>query len=432
MKVNWLAIVIILSLCGLMAVQIPMLFVSIRAEKADLDKEVYDAMAAIQDTINNDSLYKASILALQQQRVECSQLDDVLVEEVAGYLDEIVENELYKKGLREQFSIALSESYLNYSLLATNGYESSDFPAYRAYLIRFEGDVQQECECDLFLHLQLHSIFPTLFKRLYPILFSSIGFVLMLLLCCLLLVRTSNQQKKLVQIKNDFINNLAHELKTPTFSTSLLLRLLKASLGAEKDSKQEQYLALLQQENDAIKEHIEKVLELARLSDSHYRLSLKPLSLLPLMERIIDTFEHRVKEKKGMLDYELPKADIVLMADEIHLQNAIQNLLDNALKYGGEPPAVHIQALPDDAYLKIIVRDNGKGIERQEHKKIFNKFYRMPTANQSNVKGFGLGLAYVREVMKAHGGQVLLDSHPGSGSAFVLKIPCQKNNISYV
>lgn len=423
MKANWLALVIILSLCGLMAVQIPMLYISIKAEKASLDKEVYTAMANIQDTINNDSGYKLPILALQQQRIECSFLDDSLVNEVAIYMKKIVSNELSRKGLSEQFSLALTESYLNYQLLATPGYIDVDAPSYRSYLMRFEGAVQKECNCDMLLHLQLHSIFPTLFKRLYPILFSSIGFVLMLVLCCLLLFRILSQQKKLVQIKNDFINNLAHELKTPTFSTSLLLRLLKESLADNKSPKLQQYLALLQQENDAIKEHIEKVLELAKFSDTRYRFNLETILFLPLIERILIAFQHRVKEKNGMLNYQLPAIDIQLMADQMHLQNAIQNLLDNALKYGGKPPKVEVEVYQNDTHLKVLVKDNGKGIEPKEQKKIFKKFYRMPSSQQTNVKGFGLGLAYVQEVMKGHGGRVCLDSQSGTGSTFTLEIP---------
>jgi len=418
-KSFWLAIIILVSLIGLMGVQLQLLYSGIRVEKAKLDRQVYTALVQIEEQVNQSDHLLEYVLSLQQSGHATANAD-----QLRQYAEPVIKN----SGLDFDFSIAITESYLGLPVLADEGFSLERVGSFRSYSHRLGGQLQQQCQCDLLLHLQAHNFFPILLQRLYPLVVPLAGFLLMVVLCLVLLYRSVNQQKRLSRIKNDFINNLAHELKTPTFSTALLLRLLRTSLQSGQLEKSNSYLQLMEQENTAIKSHIDKVLELASLEGGKYQLERKPLVIGPLLERVAASFTHMVEDKGGYFRYQFEVEGVQVMADEVHLQNAIQNLLDNALKYGGVPPVIQCSASRAGKKLHITVCDNGTGIAARERKRIFQKFYRINNGSAAPAKGFGLGLNYTRQVIRAHGGRVELVKASEKGSSFIISLPIKTVN----
>lgn len=423
MKTLWLALIIVLSLAGLMAVQLQWLYKGMLSEKASFDREINGVLVRIGQYIEEDSELRNGILALHRSnKVSRVSSRGAFSGHLVNTVDSLLVQYLGESVLNTTWGI--TESYLNYPLVEKMGYDYKEVPAYRSYTYRLGGAVSLECQCDIFLRLQVNGLFGLIAKRLYPLIIPTIAFVLMMVLCLLLLVRGFRQQRKLVVIKNDFINNLAHELKTPVFSMSLLSRLLKASLASGDDKKSAHYLQLIEAENTSMKEHVEKVLELAEFQGSRYELQLEPVLLKSLLDKIVEAFQYRAIEMEGQLIYE-PSFDenTELLIDKIHFRNAIQNLLDNALKYGGLPPIVKLKAGVEKGMCDIVVEDNGHGLTTRERRKIFRKFYRSRSGTRKNIKGFGIGLNYTKEVVKAHKGNVWVKSVVGEGSSFGIAIP---------
>ena len=424
MRTAWLFIFVAASLLGLFIMQLQLLYTGIKAEKIAFDQQVYKALHQLEDSISKSPAFSNEILQLQQQRVERASPEEALTTEVAQRLETTIADILHKLDLPIGFAIALTESYLSYPLLATEGYNSESALSFHSYLIRLEGSLRESCKCDLILHFQAKGFFPVLIKKLYPVLLPSVAFLVMLILCYFLLIRSIKQQKRLGIIKNDFINNLAHGLKTPAFSTSLLIRLLKEALMNNRDKTDSlKYLRLMEQENNLIKEHIEKILELANLENSRYEIELGPIVVNPILARLVEAFQTRVSHLGGQFTCTVPDEEYTIAGNAVHLQNAIQNLLDNALKYGGAPPLIHMKVHGSNEQLVIAVKDNGAGIDQREQKKIFKKFYRVKDHRGLSVKGFGLGLNYVKEVISAHKGSIKVESQKGKGSTFSLMLP---------
>ena len=392
-------------------------------EKASFDREMNGVLIRIGKYIEEDSKLRNGILELHRSN-RVSRVNDRAA--FSGHLVKTVDSLLvqYLGESASNTNWGITESYLNYPLLEKTGYDYREVPSYRSYTYRLAGAVRSECQCDIFLRLQVNGLFGLIARRLYPLIIPTIAFVLMMALCLLLLVIGFRQQRKLVVIKNDFINNLAHELKTPVFSMSLLSRLLKSSLTSGDNEKSTHYLQLIEAENASMKEHVEKVLELAEFQGSRYELQLEPVLLKSLLEKIVEAFQFRAIEMGGQLIYE-PSFDEnkKLLIDKIHFRNAIQNLLDNALKYGGRPPKVELKVGVEKGICSIVVKDNGYGLTAKERRKIFRKFYRSRSGTRKNIKGFGIGLNYTKEVVKAHKGKVWVRSTVGEGSSFGITVP---------
>jgi two-component system phosphate regulon sensor histidine kinase PhoR len=418
MRVFGLAILLLLSLIGLMSIQLQLLYTGIQVEKAKFDRQIYDALLQAEQAINVAPILAGKILDSRNGQSTEGDSHDVVVQ--------LVDSLLGSEELSLEYSLAITESYLGVPVIGDSDFNPLQIGSYRSYSHRMGGALRAQCDCDLFLHLQVHHFFPILIRRLYPLLVPSLAFLLMLILCLILLMRSVRQQKRLDRIKNDFINNLAHELKTPAFSSSLLIRLMKEASRNGQEEKSQHYLALMEQENAAIKEHIEKVLELASLEGGRYQMNLEKVSIEPVLNRIVNTFEHMIKDKEGTFEIQLLTAGVELMADEVHLQNAIQNLLDNAIKYGGQPLVVQLSAAVKKNKLQIQVQDNGPGLTETDKRRVFQKFYRVYNGAQAVAKGFGLGLNYTREVILAHRGRIWVDTADEGGSIFKIELPIKE------
>lgn len=231
------------------------------------------------------------------------------------------------------------------------------------------------------------------------------------------------RQKRLSEIKNDFINNMTHELKTPISTIGLSSDvLLKPGIESQPD-RISAYARIIKSENQRLQTQVERVLQIARLDKEEIELKKSSVDLNELIELAIPSIEMNFLEQGIKISTNLQAAKSTVFVDEMHVTNIIFNLLDNAAKYGGNPPKIDVSSRNDSKGVYLSFTDNGLGIGKEHQKEIFEKFYRIPTGNVHDIKGFGLGLHYVKTMTEAHQGKVKLKSKPGHGSTFEVFLP---------
>lgn len=231
------------------------------------------------------------------------------------------------------------------------------------------------------------------------------------------------RQKKLSEIKTDFINNMTHELKTPISTISLASQMLGDPSIPPEAKNISHITGIIRNESKRLSYQVEKVLQMSVFDRGKIPLKIKTVNMHELIDSIISNFRIQVKKKDGTIEWSFNAAYCRVNGDELHLTNVIVNLLENALKYCDKTPEIFVSTENQKRYLKISVRDNGIGISKENLRRVFEKFYRVPTGNVHNVKGFGLGLSYVKKIVEEHGGSVGVESEPGKGSVFYIMLP---------
>ena len=250
--------------------------------------------------------------------------------------------------------------------------------------------------------------------------------VVLLLLLFLFFIFTLNvilKQKRLSEVKTDFINNMTHELKTPISTIGLSSELLLRGDFKEDPDRLHRYAEIIYKENKRLENQVERVLNVANLDREKLTSKKESCSIHDLILEAKESFDINQTDKGGEIELLLDAQRETLMVDEVHITNVIYNLLDNAVKYCNTVPHIDIRTWDDGQFFYLTITDNGIGIKREDLKMIFDKFYRVPTGNLHDVKGFGLGLYYVKLIVEEHGGTIQVKSQLGKGTTFSLKFP---------
>lgn len=258
--------------------------------------------------------------------------------------------------------------------------------------------------------------------NLYPYLYLTVIVGLVLLFFGFVLI-VILKQKRLSEVKTDFINNMTHELKTPISTIGLSAEMIIRASPQEDPEKIQRYAGLIFKENKRLEKQVERVLNVAKLDKEGIVLKKEPLNIHELLDEVRDNFEFNQTEKGGHIEYHLNAGNSEIVVDPVHITNVIYNLIDNAIKYSKGSPEIDIYTHNDRRGFILEVQDKGIGIKRDQLKFIFDKFYRVPTGNLHDVKGFGLGLYYVKVIIEAHGGSVQVRSVPGKGTNFTIVLP---------
>jgi two-component system phosphate regulon sensor histidine kinase PhoR len=287
------------------------------------------------------------------------------------------------------------------------------------------GSIAENLALDEVLIVVVPDLQHIVFRDLTPKILIAVLFTLFILAAFYLTVRTMLRQKKLSEIRNDFINNMTHEFKTPIATISLAVDALKNEKVQKDPGKMTYFSSIIKEENQRMNRQVETILKSALMDRQEVQLNLKKLHLHQIINDVADNFILRLQEKQGTLETNLDAANDIINGDEVHISNIINNLLDNAVKYSKEnvPPRVCLITLNDQKHFILRIEDNGIGMSRETVKRIFEKFYRAHTGNIHNVKGFGLGLSYVKTVVEAHGGRIKAESTLGKGSCFTIELP---------
>jgi two-component system phosphate regulon sensor histidine kinase PhoR len=234
------------------------------------------------------------------------------------------------------------------------------------------------------------------------------------------------KQKRLSEIQKDFINNMTHEFKTPISTIAVSTQVLKDPGIIHQPERLLNYTTIIEKENNRLKQQVERVLQMARLDKEDIGLKKEVIDVHSIVQDAVKNTSHALEDKNGEVLLGLKAEHHLIEADKLHLTNVFHNLLDNAIKYSHESPRIEITSAANGGQLHIHVRDNGIGISAENQKRVFQKFFRVPTGNVHDVKGFGLGLSYVKTIIEAHKGNIRLDSELGKGCLFTITLPLIK------
>jgi two-component system phosphate regulon sensor histidine kinase PhoR len=262
------------------------------------------------------------------------------------------------------------------------------------------------------------------FKEILWFIMGTVAFTVIIIAAFWISIVTVLRQKKLSEIKSDFINNMTHEFKTPIATISLAVDALKNKKVIEDEEKTAFYTQIIRDENKRMNMQVETILQASLLEKNQIEMEFRKFSAHALMNKAIDNIRLPLQEKNGTLDVSLRASNDLVMADEVHFINIINNLLDNGLKYSKDE-GVSLAIATENTGKNLIIRitDNGIGMNRETLSRIFEKFYRAHTGNLHNVKGFGLGLSYVKSIVEAHHGNIKAESTLGKGSTFTITLP---------
>ncbi|PBQ31920.1 hypothetical protein CNR22_09105 [Sphingobacteriaceae bacterium] len=362
---------------------------------------------------SKDLTDSARILSLMNKMLNEIRVID-LDEESPDTVQALIKKTLSNKGIFLPFEFSMQNLAPGKKILAQSKGYAEQFKTFARDLsskrVIYTGE---------FLFLQFPKLDDYLMAHMRGSLLLSLAFSLIIILVFFYVIKIILAQKKLSDIKNDFVNNITHELKTPIATISLALDAIGNPLIKNNEEKFKDYMRILKEENKKLNGHVERVLQTAVLDKGEIQLDKKQIAVKALLESVILDHRLQIIEQNAEITVDIHQ-DLKVWADERHLKTVFSNLLDNALKYSGERSELKISGKKESGKITIQFRDNGIGIDADKQRKIFEKFYRVQGGNLHDVKGFGLGLSYVKSIVEAHGGRVEVRSELGAGSEFVL------------
>jgi len=332
-----------------------------------------------------------------------------------------INKSLYENGIHTQYEYAVFRSD-NQLTFKSDGFEKQRNMKY----------YQVELFPDDFINSK--SYMTVYFPGRTNVIFRSLGFMsvsssvltLLLLFTFSFTLYIVFKQKRLSDMKGDFVNNMTHELKTPISTISLASQMLNDKTISSSDKNYDRISGIIAEESKRLGYQVERVLQMAKFDQGDLKLNFDEVSIHEIIESVISNFTLQVEAKEGMLIPSLHADNDIVYADSVHITNVISNLLDNAIKYTTEKPEIYIETVNQNGDLIVSVRDNGIGISKANQRRVFDKFFRVPTGNVHSVKGFGLGLSYVKKIIEEHEGKIIVESELGSGTTFKLNFPLNK------
>jgi len=406
-----------------MVIQFRLLMTGVKLEKQRFDERVGISLQELNVTLKEEVGFADSLgylLSSENQVIDSNAIAEKanLKRKLSGILSEKLSN----KGITAAFTYAITNRYASKTWLKSDDFVEKSFH-FDYYNVQLKNRVLAKIGEERVLHLDIPNVYNFLLGELKYLVIPSILFLLSLLICLWFLIKMLRKEERLNEVKNEFINNLTHELKTPVFSISLASNILKQHLEKGNLDKACQFLEMINGENERLKTHIDKVLELATLDSPTYQLAQQPTDLNELVKEVISHFKIKVDSQNGRLKTDFSEQPLMASLDTTHFKNVVQNLLENSLKYSLEKVEITVVTKRIGTYNQLTISDKGMGIPVESQKQIFEKFYRVPANNLHEVKGFGLGLNYVKKIVEAHGGEIMVESKKGTGTSFSIKIP---------
>jgi len=338
-----------------------------------------------------------------------------------AFLDSIISNTLKAEKLQTRYNYVITDE--KHQVVEFPAYTSaykSELDTSQTFNVRlFPGNIFDE---ELMLHVSFPKINSLLFGEMWFTLLVSFLLVVLVIFSFGIMYKTIVNQRKLAETKNDFISNMTHEFKTPISTISLACEALSDESMTNTAEGTAPFVSMIHQENTRLSGLVEQILQSALLDKGELKLRKERIELNNLVRSIVGQFKLKLKEQSGQIILHLSDEELIIWGDPIHTSNIITNLIDNAIKYSPEKPYISISTKIKGDLVELQVADNGIGIKNEYLDKIFDKLYRIPTGNVHNVKGFGLGLSYVKAVADRQGWKINVKSKLGEGSTFTLTI----------
>jgi len=367
-------------------------------------------------------------LFMKQRRMALSERIDIEA------LDRYLHQELQNRGINLEFNYAVISS-LNQNTVILDGYYVFDESLTDVVHTGIEqGLYNTNYQVELFkdpdrldspgiLMVYFPKLTQEIWQTLYGTLTGSLIFTGLILFCFSYTISVIYKQKKLSEMKTDFINNMTHEFKTPIATIGLAADSITSDKIIEKPQNVRRFADIIRQENRRMLGQVEKVLQIALIDREKLKLNLKPIDLHVIIQDAVNNISLQIEHNQGKLTADLRASNHFIKGDQTHIENVIFNLLDNAIKYSKEELIIEIFTRDKKEGIEIEIKDYGVGISKEQKKYIFDKFYRVHTGNLHDVKGFGLGLSYVKAMVEAHEGKIEVKSEIGLWSSFTIHLP---------
>lgn len=396
-----------------------------QAQKYFLDSGKSEVNVSI--VLSDDDTIDAEDARIESKRKVFTQvMEELMMHEVSPVnrvhpviIDSLLSQEFRNHGIRLAYEFGVYDAYQNkFSASNVRNRQTLEKATLRANL--FPNDILNS---NLLLLVNFPDKSRYLLDKVWVSLLTSVVFILMIIGIFGYVVYQVVHQRKVAELKNDFINNMTHEFKTPIATVSLATEALKENAVLSSREATLRYIGVIQQESKRLGSQVEKVLQLASMEKKNLSLQKEVVSASLLVESAIERARFQAEERGGKIDKQSPSDHLMIEADETHFSNAIFNLIDNGIKYSTESPEITVRLEPLGEKLNISVSDKGIGLTRGQQSQIFDKFFRVPTGDLHNVKGFGLGLNYVKYIVEEHDGSISVESQIDKGSTFTITVP---------
>jgi len=414
--------VFIVAFGGLFFIQYKYLLIGLNLAKVQFNKNI----AAASQNIKRDLASENELTFLVGQAITNDksyfQLSlDSIQDASKFYLDVFINNRLSLQGIDTDFSFRLATRDSVFYLNSPHSFDKNT--SIVTFPIELDGYLPRLVGRNTILELQFKDLNTYFLFQLNGLTIPSLLFMFVIIVIFVWVLKSVYWQRQIITTTNSFINNLTHELKTPVFSIGLATKLLEEGLEVSKKP----ILQIIRQQTDRINQLIDTVLELGRLEFQEKLFHLKKIDFKPHLIKICENFEMLSKLELIQFRYDITEGSYPIKAEVNHLENVISNVLDNAQKYS-ENPIIKLTASKRKSKLVIRISDNGIGISKRDKRLIFKKYYRVTDGDLHKVKGYGLGLSYVKEVLKKHRGNVNIDSILGKGTTVTISIPLINDN----
>jgi two-component system, OmpR family, phosphate regulon sensor histidine kinase PhoR len=417
-----IVVLISLSVIGILFIQMSWIRNTLKFKQDEYERSVSVSLAKITESLQ-DVFYATKAVQIYSDdyskdfflQNNFTLINAFTTEEIS----EIISQNLRKNNIKFEYDFCVTNIFNNI-IFKSPGFILQDMS--KAYTVVVSPkDALRSKET---LYLVIHENKNQTISEMWWMVAASAVFTFVMILAFYLIVRTLFSQKKVSEIKSDFINNMTHELKTPLATISLAIDALTNEKVIHDTEKIKIYSSMIKEENKRMNQQVEKILQAARLEREEIKLNLQRIDAHKAISKVYENIDLQLKEKNGSMLLRLTAHHYEVYADPVHFSNIIFNLLDNAMKYSEVPPYIELETLnTSNSTLSIKIKDNGIGMDKDTQSMIFEKFYRAHTGNLHNVKGFGLGLSYVKAIVEAHAGKIKVDSTPGKGSTFTITLP---------
>ncbi len=383
-------------------------------------------MREVRHMLQNDSLQNAHpgrTSAMEDVIDEYRRSDESLSKRVAAmstYIDTLIRAELQNHGIGLDFDdevLTANHDSVIYSKASFGDPKKAFLPA-NTYQTQIFKDVVNDPGL---IRVSFPEKTSMILNRMTAPMATTAGLVLVLIFCFGFTIFSIIRQKKISEMKTDFINNMTHEFKTPVSTIMIASDALRDSEVVNDAGRIKRLANIIYEENARLGSHIERVLNVARIDNNDFKLEKKPVDINDLVSLVVDSMELKLKKSEAIVNLNLEATNSIISADELHFSNVLYNLIDNAVKYSKDQPEITISTQNKNGHVIIRVSDKGIGMSRDQQTKIFEQFYRIPTGNLHDVKGFGLGLSYVNTIVKRLNGTIDVKSEKDKGSEFELK-----------
>ncbi len=412
---------IVLSLLGILYLQVQWIQGAMKLKREQYDNDIYFCIQNIKDSIIKKKTKETYGFYLNFQSQNFSNFIPTFTVMNNYQLKMLIRSELHRKNIKQPFEFCITNEAFQPTMYSS-GYKTEYRDAENNYKTGLTDGGFLNAET-----LNIYIVEPENYfqHHLATLLLFAALFTSIIIAAFVLTIKTILTQKKLSEIKSDFINNMTHEFKTPIATIQLASDALKNEKVIHNLDQIKYYTGIIRDENRRMNMQVEKILQVAELEKDEIRMQWRKLDVHEKLQKIAENTRLQMEDIQAEFSMSLNATKYTIEADDVHFTNIIINLIDNAVKYSKENPSIRIETRNKGPYLQILIKDNGIGMDKETQSRIYEKFYRAHTGNIHNVKGFGLGLTYVKNIVEAHKGKIEVDSDLGKGTTFTLSFQTQ-------